>query len=71
MKALAAPWAGVAGGAMKPWRVVSKECRRIDADSVELHLHVERDGVNRDAIVSGFTFDRTAVGDDVPLSDVR
>ncbi|MDE2022229.1 MAG: hypothetical protein KGI71_04965 [Patescibacteria group bacterium] len=55
---------------MKPWRILSKHVKRVDADdadSVELHLICERDGVQRDAVVSGRTFDEKREGDTVEL----
>jgi hypothetical protein len=54
---------------MKPWRILRKEVHRVDSDSVELRLHVERDGVARTAVVSGHTFDTKQAGDDVELSE--
>ena len=54
---------------MKPWRILSKTVVRVDRDSIELHLQVERDGKTRDAIVSGATFEEKNVGDEVELNE--
>jgi hypothetical protein len=54
---------------VKPWKVLSKERKQIDRDSVELHLSVERGGVVLDKIVSGATFYSVEVGGEVMLPD--
>lgn len=51
------------------WKIVSKYITHPDAESVELHLRCSRDGVERDAIVSGKTFYEKQVGDDVALGE--
>jgi hypothetical protein len=56
---------------MRLWKILRKEVVRLDADNVELHLHVERDGVKRNAVVSGSTYERVKAGDEVELSEVR
>ena len=56
---------------MKPWKVISKTCKRIDSTSVELHMVVNRGNVERDIIVSGSTYDSHKEGDDVMLPDAR
>ena len=54
---------------MKSWRVIRKEVRRIDAGSSQLVLHVaDKLGRQREAVVSGRTFDGVKDGDDVELS---
>jgi hypothetical protein len=57
------------GHGPRAWRILRKEVHRIDSDSVELRLHVERDGVARVAVVSGRMYDEKNVGDDVELSE--
>lgn len=52
---------------MKTWRVIRKEVRRVDADGCYLVLHVELEGRQREATVSGWTFDRAEVGDLIGL----
>jgi len=52
---------------MKPWKVLSKDRKQVDSDSVELHLRVERGGAQRDVIVSGATFYSVEVGGTVDL----
>lgn len=54
---------------MKPWKVLSKHEKRVDSDSVELHLQVERNGVQRDKIVSGATFYGVEIGGEVMLPE--
>lgn len=54
---------------MKSWLILKKSIKRIDAGSEELHMLVERGGVQRDAIVSGHTFDKYKEGDEVPMPD--
>jgi hypothetical protein len=56
---------------MRPWKILRKEITRLDSENVELHLYVLRDGVHRDAIVSGRTYDEKQVGDEVELSEGR
>jgi hypothetical protein len=54
---------------MKPWKVISKNRKQVDRDSVELHLEVERGGVVLDKIVSGATFYSVDMGGEVMLPD--
>jgi hypothetical protein len=58
-----------AGASLKTWRVLRKEVRRIDADSSQLVLYVaDKSGREREAVVSGRTYDTVKDGDDVELS---
>ena len=53
---------------MKSWKVLEKYEKRVDRESVELHLKVERNGQERDAIVSGATWYPATVGGSIELS---
>jgi hypothetical protein len=50
------------------WRVVSKHVEKVDSMSNRLVLVVERDGRQREAVVSGATYDSKNVGDEVDLN---
>ena len=52
---------------MKSWLILRKDIKRIDAESEELHMTVERGGVQRDVIVSGHSFDKHQEGDEIML----
>jgi hypothetical protein len=52
---------------MKEWLILKKTVKYIDADSNELHMTVERGGVQRDVIVSGHSFDSHKEGDGIML----
>ena len=54
---------------MKPWRILKKDVKKVAEGEVELHMQVERNGVQRDKIVSGASYDAHNVGDEIMLPE--